>query len=154
MRGPLRHDFPFIRPAALAGAGIALVPLGAVYEDLMAGRLVGVLVPYQWLSGAIHLVYPSARYLPLRVAKLRDFLLERLKIPEGDELNRLCSEKCPEAARQKLNGKANGHSVTTHSLENHSVTTLGDGAPPDRIPESGDRLTHQKVGRKHRAGAK
>jgi hypothetical protein len=126
--------------ARLAGAGIALVPLGAVYEDLLAGRLVGVLLPYQWLSGAIHLVYPSARYLPLRVAKLRDFLLERLQMPEGDELNRLCHEKCPEAARQRLNGM-NGK-------------TLGDGAPPDRIPESGDRLTHQKVGRKRQAGAK
>lgn len=149
VRGALAgSDFPFIRSAALAGAGIALVPLGAIYEDLMAGRLVGVLVPYEGLSGAIHLVYPSARYLPLRVAKLRDFLLERLKMPEGDELNRLCQEKCPEAARQKLNGqKLNGQ-------PNGGGHSLGFREPPERIPESGDRLTHQKVGRKRRRASK
>ncbi|MBL8741263.1 MAG: LysR family transcriptional regulator [Myxococcales bacterium] len=153
VRGALAgSDFPFIRSAALAGAGIALVPLGAIYEDLMAGRLVGVLVPYEGLSGAIHLVYPSARYLPLRVAKLRDFLLERLKMPEGDELKRLCREKCPEAARQKLNGKHAHH--TNGASTNGRSHPVGFDESPEGSQTSGDRLTHQEVGRKRRRAAK
>lgn len=97
VRGPLAgSDFPFVRSAALLGAGVALMPLGACFEDLMAGRLVGVLLTYEGFSGAMHLVYPSARYLPLRVAILRDFLVERLKIPTTEELSDLCGG-CPKA---------------------------------------------------------
>ncbi len=116
VRGPLAgSDFPFVRNAALLGAGIALMPLGACFDDLRSGELVGILHEHQGIEGAIHLVYPSASYLPLRVAMLRDFLLEHLKVPSREDVAKLC-RSCPSAGdpghqskvgpkRQKTSGR-------------------------------------------------
>ncbi|MFO0553554.1 MAG: LysR family transcriptional regulator [Polyangiaceae bacterium] len=75
-------DFSFIRAAALHGAGIALLPSPAALLDMNCGRLVRVLPDYSGFSSPFHLVYPSARFMPLRVAVLRDFILKNLKINE------------------------------------------------------------------------
>jgi DNA-binding transcriptional LysR family regulator len=71
-------DFAFIRQMMLAGGGIGLVPWTTCAQDVERGRLVRVLPDYAAPGGALHVVYPSARYVPQRVALLRDFLVQGL----------------------------------------------------------------------------
>ncbi len=81
VRGALSGtDFAFVRAAVLRGAGISLVPVPACIEELIEGRLEQVLPKYLGPSSPIHLVYPSARFVPQRVALLRDYLLENLNV--------------------------------------------------------------------------
>lgn len=77
VRGPIEgDDFTFIRAAALAGGGIALLPRVSTLEDERAGRLVRVL-PGRELPGApLHVVYPSAKNVPARVTAFRDFVVD------------------------------------------------------------------------------
>jgi DNA-binding transcriptional LysR family regulator len=100
VRGSLSgDDYTFVRAAAMQGAGIAMVPSPSII-DFEAGRLQPLLTDWRGPSGPVHLVYPSARFLPQRVAVLRDFLVEHFRIPD------LCpklKEKCDEKA--KANGK-------------------------------------------------
>jgi DNA-binding transcriptional LysR family regulator len=77
--GPVSaDDFAFIRQMLLAGSGIGLVPWTTCAQDIERGRLVRVLPEYAAPGGALHVVYPSARYVPQRVALLRDFLVQGL----------------------------------------------------------------------------
>jgi DNA-binding transcriptional LysR family regulator len=71
-------DFAFVRQMMLAGAGIGLVPWTTCAQDVERGRLLRVLPEYAAPGGALHVVYPSARYMPQRVALLRDFLVQGL----------------------------------------------------------------------------
>lgn len=71
-----------LRDAALAGCGVALMPVWLVHADLAAGRLVPLLV--DWLASpteddsAIHALYlPSRRGSPA-VRAFIDFLVDRL----------------------------------------------------------------------------
>lgn len=73
-------DFTFVRAVAAHGAGIALVPVPGTVPDFENGRLVPVLTEYRGPSSPVHLVYPSARFLPQRVAILRDFLVQNFHI--------------------------------------------------------------------------
>ena len=70
-------DFSFLHHAVAAGAGIGLLPTfaGSTSGD---HRLVRVLPRHATPGAPFHLVYPSARYVPRRVAMFRDFLLHRL----------------------------------------------------------------------------
>ncbi|MGK3995849.1 LysR family transcriptional regulator [Sorangium sp. So ce1024] len=79
VQGSLTVDeLSFARRAVLAGVGVGLLPAFLCARDVARGRLVRVL-PSHLASGApLHLVYPSARYLPHRVAALRDLLVEAL----------------------------------------------------------------------------
>ena len=80
VRGPLSGtDFTFVRAAALHGAGITLLPALAASADLEAGRLEWLLQSWLGPSSPVHLVYPSSRFIPQRVAVLRDFLAEHLR---------------------------------------------------------------------------
>jgi DNA-binding transcriptional LysR family regulator len=56
-----------VRHQALAGCGIAYLPIGACLPELDAGRLVPVLK--RWSSGGtpIQIVYPHQRFVPLKV---------------------------------------------------------------------------------------
>ncbi len=77
--GPVSaDDFAFVRQVLLAGGGIGLVPWTTVAQDIDRGRLVRVLPEHAAPGGALHVVYPSSRYVPQRVALLRDFLVEGL----------------------------------------------------------------------------
>ncbi|WP_438028268.1 LysR family transcriptional regulator [Sorangium sp. So ce233] len=79
VQGPLAVDeLSFARRAVLSGVGVGLLPSFMCAREVARGRLVRVL-PSHVASGApLHLVYPSARYLPHRVAAFRDFLVEAL----------------------------------------------------------------------------
>jgi DNA-binding transcriptional LysR family regulator len=75
--------FGFLRRAVAAGVGLGLLPTvdfsGGPNDDL-----VRVLPAYGVRGGAIHIVWPSSRYLPARVAAFRDYLVEELtRCPGG-----------------------------------------------------------------------
>jgi DNA-binding transcriptional LysR family regulator len=77
--GPISaDDFGFVRQMLLDGVGIGLVPWTTCAVDIARGRLLRVLPEYAAPGGALHVVYPSARYVPQRVALLRDFLVQGL----------------------------------------------------------------------------
>ena len=69
-------DFSFVRAAVLAGGGIALVPRIVAAADVASGRLVRVLPRYVMRTGALHVVHPSARNIPAKVAVFRDFVVD------------------------------------------------------------------------------
>jgi DNA-binding transcriptional LysR family regulator len=81
--GPISvDDFGFVRRAVLGGVGIGLVPWFLCALERDRGKLVRVLPDHATPGGALHLVYPSARHLPQRVAVFRDFVLAELaKLP-------------------------------------------------------------------------
>lgn len=70
-------DHAFAREAALARAGIAVVPLVTVERDLEKKRLVPVLEGYAVESSAdLYLVHPGARLIPPKTAAFRDYMFE------------------------------------------------------------------------------
>ncbi len=72
-------DHEMIRAAAAEGHGLVLLPIFSAYLGRRGGReLTRVLPSYATAGGPLHLVYPSARFLPKRVALLRDQLLKEL----------------------------------------------------------------------------
>ena len=70
-----------LRAAALAGAGISVIPDFAVTTDVAAGRLVRLLPRWQLPGGGIHAVYPSSRFLSRRARVFIDMLREHLARP-------------------------------------------------------------------------
>ena len=73
-----------LRAAALAGGGIAVLPIYAVGEDLRSGKLRRLLSSYEAqgnFGDAVYAVYLPNRFLAPKVRALVDFLIEKL----GDE---------------------------------------------------------------------
>ncbi len=66
-----------LREAALAGIGIAVLPVFIAGPDLAAGRLVQVLPQYDNRGGAIYAVWPSGRHPSPKLRAFVDFLAER-----------------------------------------------------------------------------
>ncbi len=66
-----------LRAAALAGAGLALLPTFIVGDDLRAGTLRTVLDDYECTETAIYTVHPSGRNPPPKVRAFVDFLQAR-----------------------------------------------------------------------------
>lgn len=84
LRVPVRsvlqsNDAAVMRSAALAGAGLAILPGYLVDDDLGAGRLQRVLPDHEPEAHAIHGVYLSRQYQPLALRLLLDFLAERFE---------------------------------------------------------------------------
>lgn len=67
--------------AALAGAGIVLLPDFIVGEDLAAGRLETALPGWLGIELGIQAVWPSGRHLPTRLRLFLDFLARKLSSP-------------------------------------------------------------------------
>ena len=80
VRGPISgSDFAFLRRATRFGAGIGFMPSFMGLEDMDRGALVRVLPEWSRQGpGGLHLVYPSARFLPAKVKAFRDYILEEL----------------------------------------------------------------------------
>ncbi|HXV92662.1 MAG TPA: substrate binding domain-containing protein, partial [Pseudonocardia sp.] len=75
--GPVAaNDLSFVRRAAVAGAGIALLPELVGAAAVRGGGLEGVLPELSADGLPLYLVHPAARHLPLAVRALRDHLLE------------------------------------------------------------------------------
>jgi DNA-binding transcriptional LysR family regulator len=77
VRGPVASDdMSFVRRAAVAGAGIALLP-SLVGDALVArGELVAVLKDFSAAGPPLFLVLPSVKHMPAKVRVFCDFLLE------------------------------------------------------------------------------
>ena len=69
------------RLAALDGQGIVLQPDFLVREDLRRGTLVELMPDYRAMELGIYAVYPSRKYLPLKIRRLVDFLAASLREP-------------------------------------------------------------------------
>jgi DNA-binding transcriptional LysR family regulator len=73
--GMLRsNSVDLLRAAAVAEAGVAVLPTFVVGEDLAAGRLAAVLTEYALPEFGIFAVYPSRKHLPAKVKAFVDFL--------------------------------------------------------------------------------
>ncbi|RVU82840.1 LysR family transcriptional regulator [Leucothrix sargassi] len=68
-----------LRDAALADLGIAILPTFIVGDDIQQGKLQQILVEYTTPEIAIHVVFPSRRYLSAKVRTFVDFLTERFE---------------------------------------------------------------------------
>jgi DNA-binding transcriptional LysR family regulator len=79
LRGKITgDDMSFLTRAAVGGAGIALLPAIHARGPAERGELSLILPEYTLEGGALHVVLPTASFVPSRVALLRDFLVERL----------------------------------------------------------------------------
>jgi DNA-binding transcriptional LysR family regulator len=78
VKGPLSgHETAVLRQAALAGAGIAMLPTYFVGEDLRRGALVRVLPAHEPEPMGIHAVWLSRQHQPLPLKLLIAFLAQR-----------------------------------------------------------------------------
>lgn len=76
--GPLSgNETAVLRQAALAGAGIAMLPTYFVGADLRSGALVRVLPRHEPEALGIHAVYLSRQHQPLPLKLLVDYLAQR-----------------------------------------------------------------------------
>lgn len=76
-------DNAFIREAALAGGGIALLSTNLCGADIAAGRLVRIL-PGQKIGGndgAIYLLHRAMRFIPPKIGVFRDFMRQNFAGP-------------------------------------------------------------------------
>jgi len=71
-------DMVFLRGAAIAGSGLALLPVEMTIAAVRAGKLVRVLPRHGYVGGGIYLLWPSQKLVPARVVVVRDFLLAEL----------------------------------------------------------------------------
>jgi DNA-binding transcriptional LysR family regulator len=78
VKGPLSsNETAVLRQAALAGAGIAMLPTYFVGDDLQRGALVRLLPGHEPEPLGIHAVYLSRQHQPQSVRLLIEFLAER-----------------------------------------------------------------------------
>jgi DNA-binding transcriptional LysR family regulator len=75
------NDFTLVRTAAIAGAGIALLPTFALSREPDGVSLVPVLSAWSRPSASMYFVYPMARHVPKKVIAFRDFVLEAFGQP-------------------------------------------------------------------------
>ncbi len=91
VRGPLSsNDLSMLKAAAVAGLGVALLPLIEASPELNRGTLVRVLPEVQGEEGIVYAVYPSSRHLPPRVRAFIDFLSDWM----ADEYNLCATAAC------------------------------------------------------------
>ena len=72
------NDFEMLRQAALAGLGIAMLPVGRAADDLARGTLRRLLASYCSHAAPIHAVYPTTRHLSPKVCAFLDHLTEAM----------------------------------------------------------------------------
>jgi DNA-binding transcriptional LysR family regulator len=78
VRGPIAtDDFTFALESVARGAGIGLLPR-FLAERCGGPRVERVLPRYTAPGAGVNIVYPAGRYVPRRVAALRDFLVSEL----------------------------------------------------------------------------
>jgi DNA-binding transcriptional LysR family regulator len=85
--GMLRsNSVDLLRAAAVAGAGVAVLPSFVIGEDLRAGHLRAVLTEYALPEYGIFAVYPSRKHLSAKVRAFVEFLASKYgPVPYWDE---------------------------------------------------------------------
>lgn len=71
-------DLSFVKRAVLAHGGVGLVPSFLCAREERSEKLVRILPSWSHGGGELSVVYPSARFLPRRVALVRDHLIAEL----------------------------------------------------------------------------
>jgi DNA-binding transcriptional LysR family regulator len=93
-RCSVRHSRPrsrLIRDAALAGLGVALVPLFIVYPELRSGALKALDVGYEPEGADVYIAYPRDRVSPAKLLTLTRHLRlafgnpPQLTMPRGEK---------------------------------------------------------------------
>ena len=72
-------SLPAVRAAAVAGFGVARLPLYIARDEVAAGRLQVVLPGWATPARPVHLVYPKTRHASPRVRAVIQFFLDRAK---------------------------------------------------------------------------
>ena len=65
--------------AGLAGLGIVIQPLYIIHDEIVAGRLVPVLLDLALPPLTINIAYQSRRHLPAKIRVFTDYLVERFE---------------------------------------------------------------------------
>jgi DNA-binding transcriptional LysR family regulator len=87
--GPVTtDDMSFVRKAVLAGCGIGILPTFLCARAEVMGKLVRVLGDWSLNGAVLHIAYPSARFVPQRVAVLREYLIREL-----GNIGKVCERK-------------------------------------------------------------
>lgn len=79
------NDGQIVRQAALDGLGIAAQPIWVLYDDLIAGRLVPLLLDWKLPAMSISLVYRRRKLLPAKTRVFLDFILEDFRQNEYEK---------------------------------------------------------------------
>ena len=99
------NETSVVRAAALAGAGVAMLPTYFVGADLRQGALEVVLPQYALEPLDIHAVYLSRRHQPRALRVLIDFLAERFGGPVAPWDRELAAAQAGRPAARKLSAK-------------------------------------------------
>ncbi|SEM53575.1 LysR substrate binding domain-containing protein [Variovorax sp. YR750] len=75
VRGSMRADSgDVLHTAALAGEGIIVMPTFMVGDDIAQGKLVPLLLDWQFREATLMAVYPTRRYLSAKVRTFVEFM--------------------------------------------------------------------------------
>ncbi|WP_217476985.1 LysR family transcriptional regulator [Stutzerimonas stutzeri] len=77
------NNITFAREAALAGAGIAVLPTMITDQEVRDGDLVELLPHVELPVGEVYAVYPSRRFQAMKVKAFLDFLMQSLPVTDG-----------------------------------------------------------------------
>ncbi len=77
------NNITFAREAALAGAGIASLPVMISEAAVREGRLIELLPGTRMPIGEVYAVYPSRRFQAMKVKAFLDFLMQAMPVDEG-----------------------------------------------------------------------
>ena len=77
------NNITLAREAAIAGAGIAVLPRMIVDAAVQSGELVELLPEAELPVGEIYAVYPSRRFQAMKVKAFLDFLIAHLPVEDG-----------------------------------------------------------------------
>jgi len=115
--GVLRsNSVDLLRAAAVAGAGVAVLPSFVVGEDLQAGRLKAVLTDYALPEYGVFAVYPSRKHLSAKVKAFVEFLAAKYgPAPYWDEWLRALPPPTKDACANDLEAPARRSPVGTLS---------------------------------------
>jgi DNA-binding transcriptional LysR family regulator len=94
LTGPLAcDDLSFAKRAVLAHAGVGLLPRFLCSKEEASGRVVRLLPEWRLEGAVLHVIYPTARFVPQRVVVFREHVLAELGKVTTKQLVRAASSK-------------------------------------------------------------
>lgn len=93
-------DLQFIAGVVAAGAGVSVLPVPLAGTFVKNGALVRILSGYRVIGNGVHLVLPTAAFVPSRVALLRDHLSVHLT-KAFEEAKARCAAHEPPSDRRR-----------------------------------------------------